>query len=316
MNASATTGTIQPVVRRVASSSSTMKMTPRTMSSCVGDGGAVGEILAALDGVDQDGGAGDARHHVPPADAVAKARRHRKQQEAQHQHEGDVGVAQRLRRDDRKIAERPGAGDRRIEVEQRHRHRDRGRRAAGQAGQPVDRALLGLDEFLGLASAPRRKCPADPPPGRYGPLRHRPPALAALPASCRSSPRRKLAWGHGSRYSTNVSECRQLRAGQRALQRARIAARRGPPGLAPRPSAVPRLISHSFDIGERRARPVFNELPERLLAGQTSIDILQLGPASPRIPRVLLEDMAPRSWRASHRSANRPWRTSRRSRSD
>ena len=37
MKASATTGTIQPVVRRVASSSSTMKMTPRTVSSCVGD---------------------------------------------------------------------------------------------------------------------------------------------------------------------------------------------------------------------------------------------------------------------------------------
>ena len=37
MNANATTGTIQPVVRRVASSSSTMKTTPRMVSSCVGE---------------------------------------------------------------------------------------------------------------------------------------------------------------------------------------------------------------------------------------------------------------------------------------
>ena len=65
-------------------------------------GGAVGEILAALDRVDQDGGADQSQHHVPPADAVAEPQRHRKQQEAQHQHEGDVRVAQRLRRDDRR----------------------------------------------------------------------------------------------------------------------------------------------------------------------------------------------------------------------
>jgi len=36
MNDSATNGTIQPVVRRVASSSKMMKMTPSTTSSCVG----------------------------------------------------------------------------------------------------------------------------------------------------------------------------------------------------------------------------------------------------------------------------------------
>ena len=36
-------------------------MTPSTMSRRVGDGRAVGEILAAFDGVDQDGGAREAR---------------------------------------------------------------------------------------------------------------------------------------------------------------------------------------------------------------------------------------------------------------
>ena len=101
-------------------------------------GGAVGEILAAVDGVDQDRRAGEASDHVPPADAVAKPRRHRKQQEAQHQHEGDVGVAQRLRGDDRESRERPGAGDGGVEMKQRHRHGDGGDQRAGQADEPVD----------------------------------------------------------------------------------------------------------------------------------------------------------------------------------
>ena len=101
-------------------------------------GGAIGEILAALDGVDQDRGADQAKHHVPPADAVAMPRRHWKQQEAQHQHKGDVRVAQRLRRDDREIVERPGAGDRGIEVEHRHHHRDGGDDIAGGAGEAID----------------------------------------------------------------------------------------------------------------------------------------------------------------------------------
>jgi hypothetical protein len=46
MNSSVITGMIQPVVRRVASSSSTMKTTP-TMTSSGRRGGAVGEIVAA-----------------------------------------------------------------------------------------------------------------------------------------------------------------------------------------------------------------------------------------------------------------------------
>src|SRR5918994_1048671 len=113
MNAIATTGTIQPVVRRVASSSRTMKTTPRMMSSLV---------------------AGEARDHIPPADAIAEASRQREQQEAQDQHEGDMRVAQRLRRDDgelisdegdfakrpRDVAKRPGSGHRGVKVEQRH----------------------------------------------------------------------------------------------------------------------------------------------------------------------------------------------------
>ena len=49
-----------------------------------------------LDGIGLDRRAGDTGGDVPPADMVAKPRRHGKQQEARHQHEGDVGVAQRL----------------------------------------------------------------------------------------------------------------------------------------------------------------------------------------------------------------------------
>ena len=114
-------------------------------------GGAVGELLAALDGVDQDGGADDAGGDVKPADAVAEPRREREQEEAQDQNESDMRVAQRLGRNDREVGERPGAGDRGVEVEQRHRHRHRRDQRAGPADEPVDHALLGLDEGLRLA---------------------------------------------------------------------------------------------------------------------------------------------------------------------
>ena len=114
-------------------------------------GGAVGEFLAAFYGVDQDRRAGDTGDNVPPADVVAKSRRHRKQQEAQHHHEGDVGVAQRLGGDDGKVGERPGARDRGVEVKQRHRHRDRRDQRAGPADEAIDHAVLGLDIGLGLA---------------------------------------------------------------------------------------------------------------------------------------------------------------------
>ena len=116
-------------------------------------GGAVSEFLAAFYGVDQDRRAGDAGGNVPPADVVAKPCRHRKQQEAQHQHEGDVGVAQRLGSDDGKIGERPSAGNRGVEVKQRHRHRDRGDQRAGPADEAIDHAVLGLDIGLGFAQS-------------------------------------------------------------------------------------------------------------------------------------------------------------------
>jgi hypothetical protein len=138
MKASATAGTIQPVVERGRQR------------------GAVGEVLAALDGVDQDGGAGEAEQHVPPADPVAEPRGHRKQQEAQHQHEGDMGVAQRLGRDDREVGEWPGAGHRGVEVEQRHRHRDPGGGDARHAHQAIGRALVRLHIGFGDAQRLRR----------------------------------------------------------------------------------------------------------------------------------------------------------------
>ena len=52
---------IQPVVRRVASSSSTMKHDAEDDVELGRRGGAVGEIVAALDGVDQDRGADQRR---------------------------------------------------------------------------------------------------------------------------------------------------------------------------------------------------------------------------------------------------------------
>ncbi len=110
----------------------------------VGSGRAVGEILAANDRVDQDADTGQAGDHVPPADAVAKARGGREHQKRQQQHEGDVGVAQFLGRNDL-------VGG--IEVEQRHRDRDHGHDDSGPAQQAIGGALFLLDEFLGLAQA-------------------------------------------------------------------------------------------------------------------------------------------------------------------
>ena len=52
MNSSDTTGMIAPVVRRVASSTSTMKTMPTITSQRSGDGGAVGEVVAAPQRVD------------------------------------------------------------------------------------------------------------------------------------------------------------------------------------------------------------------------------------------------------------------------
>ena len=155
-----------------------MKMTPSQVSSWVGDGGAVGEVIAALDRVDQDGGADQSQHHIPPADAVAEPHRHRKQHEAQHQHEGDVRVAQRLRRDDGRPAERPGAGDGGVEMKQRHHHRDGGGDVAGGAGQAVERALVGLDELFGLFQRSFGNARRIARQGRNVPLRHRSPLLA------------------------------------------------------------------------------------------------------------------------------------------
>ena len=103
----------------------------------VGRGGAVGEVFAAPQRIDDGRDRKDAGHHVPPAHPVAEPRCQRKQQEAQHQREGDMGVAQFLGRNDR-------VG--RIEVEQAHHHRDGGRDPSRPAHQPVGGAFFGLDE--------------------------------------------------------------------------------------------------------------------------------------------------------------------------
>jgi hypothetical protein len=107
----------------------------------VGRGGAVGKVLAAPERIDDGRDRKDAGHHVPPAHPVAKPRRQRKQQEAQHQREGDVGVAQFLGRNDRVS---------RIEVEQAHHHCNGGRDPSRPSHQAVGRAFLGLDEQFSL----------------------------------------------------------------------------------------------------------------------------------------------------------------------
>jgi hypothetical protein len=107
----------------------------------IGRGRAVGEIVAAPQGIDDGRHREDAGHDVPPAHPVAEARRQRKQQEAQHQREGDVDVAQFLGWYDR-------VGG--IEVEQTHDHGDGGRDPSPPAHQPIGRALFGLDEGFRL----------------------------------------------------------------------------------------------------------------------------------------------------------------------
>ena len=103
----------------------------------VGRGGAVGEILAAPQRIDDGRDRDDPGDDVPPAHAVAKSRRQRKQQEAQHQREGDVGVAKFLGRND-------GVG--RVEVKQAHDHGNRGRNLPRPPHQAVGRAFFRLDE--------------------------------------------------------------------------------------------------------------------------------------------------------------------------
>ena len=107
----------------------------------VGHGGAVGKVVAAPQRIDDGRDREDAGHDVPPAHAVAEARRQRKQQEAEHQREGDVDVAKLLGRHDR-------VG--RVEMEQAHDHRDRGRDPSRPAHQPVGGAFLRLDKGFGL----------------------------------------------------------------------------------------------------------------------------------------------------------------------
>ena len=114
-------------------------------------GGAVGEILAALDRVDRGWrrprrrarrptsgcGCGTAPPSGTAGSSAAARRRHGCSAVAASAMIGNRG--------------RPGARDRGVEMEQRHQHRDTGHGLPGQPGQPVDRALVGLDELLGLA---------------------------------------------------------------------------------------------------------------------------------------------------------------------
>ena len=85
-----------------------------------------GEVLRSVkssppcDQVDDDRDRQRRGQPVPPHDAVAEAPRHREDEEAQEQHEGDVDRPQRLRRHDR-------VGG--VQVEGRHHERDEARRS-------------------------------------------------------------------------------------------------------------------------------------------------------------------------------------------
>ncbi len=90
------TGMIQPLVRRIASSTSSDQRHAEGDVPGVRRGVAVGEVVAALDQVDHDGDRQQRGQPVPPHDAVAEALGHRKHQEA-------TGTARRRRARGRSI---------------------------------------------------------------------------------------------------------------------------------------------------------------------------------------------------------------------
>ena len=104
-------------------------------------GRAVAEVGALREHVADGAGAGRGEQVVPPADAVAEPARHRKQQEAEHQHHADVGRAQHVRGHD-------VVG--RVQVEQRDEHGSSRDGDTDPAAQPVERAFLFLDVLLEL----------------------------------------------------------------------------------------------------------------------------------------------------------------------
>ena len=87
-------GMIQPVVRRIASRISSDQRDAEDDVPVVRHDRAVEEVVAARDQVHRHRDASSGEQPVPPHDAVAEALRHRKNQEAQEQHERDVDRAQ------------------------------------------------------------------------------------------------------------------------------------------------------------------------------------------------------------------------------
>ena len=166
-------GRIQPVVRRIASSTSSDQRHAEDDVPVVGHDRAVEELVAARDQVDRGGDARQREQPVPPHDAVAEAPRDREDQEGKEQHEARRGSRAGAR----------GA---------RWRRRCRGgtatspppprrRSAASQPGVPVLDALLALDHLLGA----RERLRADLRGGLVQPrdlFAHRPPQMKS-PAS-------------------------------------------------------------------------------------------------------------------------------------
>ena len=166
-------------------------------------GAAVEEVVAALDRVEDRGDAEQREPEVDPAEAVAPPLRDREQQEHEEEHEADVRVAQRGRRDH---------PVRRVQVEERHRDRGDGEERAPRAGKAVGRPLLGLDELLGLLQAlfgddrfcrRSRRCVGHGPSSRGGAIiRHAPPNKKPRLGGASSDARAATSAGCPSRRST------------------------------------------------------------------------------------------------------------------
>ena len=120
---------------------------PRILSQTVGIDCAFEKGVAAREHVPDGDKRGQRGEPVPPGDPVTKALCDRIQQEAEKQHERDMDATQNVRRHD-------PVG--RIQVEQRHHHRNRGDERSQCAAEAVKSPFLLFDVVFGLLQCLRR----------------------------------------------------------------------------------------------------------------------------------------------------------------
>ena len=102
---------------------------------------AVPDVVAAVEQVEDGRYPEHSANDVPPHQPIAKARRDRKQEIDEEQHEADVHRPQHLRRHDL---------HRRVQVEEAHRDQQRRRDAVEPALEAADCAFRLFDEFFGF----------------------------------------------------------------------------------------------------------------------------------------------------------------------